>query len=214
MNTLLMDLRHAFRVFRKMPGFTLAALIVLALGIGANTAIFTLVYGVLIRPLPFADADRLVQLWHVPPQKSFPGMTRFALSAANYLDWEQQNTVFEWSAIYDGTAFRFGGNGDPQLLQASRVEPTFFSTLGVKPLLGRAIAQGDDQGPRHYEVVLSHRLWTSQFGANPAIVGQSVQLNGEPYTVIGVMPPTFAIPEFATLWTPLVWDPVERSVRG
>jgi predicted permease len=214
MNTLFMDLRHAFRLFRKMPGFTLATLIVLALGIGANTAIFSLVYGVLIRPLPFAEPDRLVQLWHLPPQKSFPGMTRFALSAANYLDWEQQNTVFEWSAIYDSTAFRLGGNGDPQLLQASRVEPTFFSALGVKPLFGRVIAQGDDQGARHYEVVLSHRLWTSQFGANPGIVGQSVQLNGEAYTVIGVMPPTFAIPGYATLWTPLVWDPVERSVRG
>jgi putative ABC transport system permease protein len=105
MSSFVQDLRRALRVFRKMPGFTLAALIVLALGIGANTSIFSLVYGVLIRPLPFAEPDRLVQLWHVPPAKSFPGMTIFPLSAANYLDWEQQNSVFESSAIYAFTRF-------------------------------------------------------------------------------------------------------------
>src|SRR5262249_12361228 len=92
MSALLYDLKRALRVLRKTPGFTLAALVVLALGIGANTAIFSLVYGVLIRPLPFHEPERLLQLWHTPPQKSFPGMTQFALSAANYLDWEQQNT--------------------------------------------------------------------------------------------------------------------------
>src|SRR5437016_6823612 len=114
MSTLLQDVRRALRVLHKTPGFTMAALVVLALGIGANTAIFSLVYGVLIRPLPFSEPERLVQLWHVPPQKSFPGMTRFSLSAANYLDWEQQNTVFASSAIYGFAPFRLRGNGDPQ----------------------------------------------------------------------------------------------------
>src|SRR5438105_8661843 len=188
MSTLLHDVRRALRVLRKTPGFTLAALVVLALGIGANTAIFSLVYGVLIRPLPFSEPERLVQLWHVPPQKSFPGMTRFALSAANYLDWEKQNSVFESSAIYAFMAVRLSGNGDPQILRAARVESTFFSTLGVKPLLGRTIATGDDQGERQYEVVLSHGLWTTQFGGDPGIVGQNVELNGQAYRVIGVMP--------------------------
>jgi len=157
MSAILYDLKRALRVLRKTPGFTLAALIVLALGIGANTAIFSLVYGVLIRPLPFHEPERLVQLWHTPPQKSFPGMTQFALSAANYLDWEQQNTVFESSAIYMFQAYRLSGNGDAQILRAARAEPTFFSTFGVKPLLGRTIMPGDDQGERQYEVVLSQR---------------------------------------------------------
>src|SRR5262245_32452924 len=212
--SILYDLKRALRVLRKTPGFTLAALIVLALGIGANTAIFSLVYGVLIRPLPFHEPERLVQLWHTPPQKSFPGMTQFALSAANYLDWEQQNTVFESSAIYMFQGYRLSGNGDAQILRAARAEPTFFSTFGVKPLLGRTIMPGDDQGERQYEVVLSHALWTTQFGGNAAVVGQKIQLNGQAYTVVGVMPPTFATPQFATMWTPLVWTPLERSVRG
>src|SRR5437764_5879494 len=94
------DLKLAIRVLRKAPGFSLAALVVLALGIGANTAIFSIVNGVLLRPLPFGEPERLVQLWHTPPQKSFPGMKQFSLSAANYLDWEQQNHVFDSSAIY------------------------------------------------------------------------------------------------------------------
>ena len=210
---MLNDLKLAFRVFRKMPGFTFVALIVLALGIGANTAIFSLVYGVLIRPLPFSEPERLVQLWHVPPQKSFPGMTQFPLSAANYLDWEQQNTVFESSAIYSFTRLRLNSEGEPQTLTAARVEPTFFSILGVKPLFGRTFLPGDVQGDQQI-AVLSHRLWTTQFGANPGIVGQTIQLNGRETTVIGVMPATFAIPGFASVWIPLVWMPGERAVRG
>src|SRR3954465_276067 len=116
MSFLVQDIKHAVRTFRRSPGFTLAALLVLALGIGANTAIFSIVYGVILRPLPYAHADKIVQLWHVPPQKSFPGMTQFSLSAANYLDWEQQNHVFDVSAIYDRVQARLTGSGEPQAL--------------------------------------------------------------------------------------------------
>src|ERR1041385_1803425 len=123
MSGLMNDLKHAFRSLRKNPGFTVAAVVVLALGIGANTAIFSIVNGVLLRPLPFEKPDQLVQLWHVPPQKQFPGMKQFSLSAANYLDWEQQNQVFDKSAIYAFTDFRLTGSGDPTGLQAARVEP-------------------------------------------------------------------------------------------
>lgn len=208
------DIKVAFRVLRKAAGFSVAAVIVLALGIGANSAIFSIVYGVLLRPLPFANSDRLVQLWHVPPAKSFPGLTQFSLSAANYLDWEQQNDVFEKTAVYCYTDFRLTGNGDPQVIQAARVEPTFFSVLAMKPLLGRAIGAGDDQPGQSHVVVLSHKLWKTQFGGDEHIVGRALQLNGQSYTVIGVMSPAFVKPEFASLWTPLVWDPVERTVRG
>jgi predicted permease len=210
----LADLKVALRVLHKAPGFSLAGLIVLALGIGANTAIFSIVNGVLLRPLPFAEPDRLVQLWHTPPQKSFPGMPIFAISAANYLDWEQQNHVFESSAIYGFKQFRLTGNGDPQVLISSRVEPTFFSVFGVNAEFGRSIVSGDDTGIQSQIVVLSYKLWKSTFGGDPHIVGQTIQLDGQAYSVVGVMPPTFSKPAWAQLWTPLVWDPVERSVRG
>ena len=208
------DFRHGLRVLWKSPGFTMAAIVVLALGIGANTAIFGIVNGVLLRPLPYANPDRLVQLWHTPPQKQFPGVTRFALSAANYLDWESRNTVFSSSAVYRYSQFRLTGNGDPQILRAARVEPTFFSILGTPPLLGRAIEPGDDAPDRQRVVVLSQALWAAQFGSDPQIAGKPIHLDDETYTVVGVMPASFEKPEDASLWTPLVWTPQERAVRG
>jgi putative ABC transport system permease protein len=211
---LLRDFRHAFRLLLKNPGFTIAALVVLALGIGANTAIFSIVNGVLLRPLPFDQPDQLVQLWHVPPQQQFPGVKRFSLSAANYLDWEQQNDVFEKSAIYTFTHFRFTGGNEPKEFQASRVEPTFFSVLGVRALIGRTITVGDDQPGHENVLVLSYKLWNTDFGGDRSVVGKNIQLNGQAYTVIGVMPPSFDKPTWASLWTPLAWDPAERVVRG
>src|SRR5436190_19412756 len=188
------DLKHGCRVLLKTPGFAVSAVIVLALGIGANTAIFGIVYGVLLRPLPYSEPDRLVQLWHTPPQKEFPGVTRFALSAANYLDWEAQNTVFSSSAVYRFWQFRLTGNGEPQILRAARVEPTFFSVLGTRPLIGRAIDPRDGAPERQHVVVLSHGLWNAQFAGDAQIVGKTIHLDGDAYTVIGVMPPSFDKP--------------------
>jgi predicted permease len=208
------DLKHGCRVLIKSPGFALAAVVVLALGIGANTAIFGIVNGVLLRPLPYADPDRLVQLWHTPPQKQFPGVTRFALSAANYLDWEAQNTVFSSSAVYRFWQFRLTGNGEPQILRAARVEPTFFSVLGTRPLIGRAIDPSDDVPERQHVVVLSHGLWNAQFASDAQIVGKTIHLDGDSYTVIGVMPPSFEKPASTSVWVPLVWTAEEKAVRG
>src|ERR1700733_14280308 len=136
MTGLLQDIRFSLRQFRKSPGFAAVAVVTLALGIGANTAIFSVVNGVLLRPLPFKDADRLVRVWHVPPAKSFPGMTTFAVSAANYLDWERQNQVFDGMAIYSFHGFTVTGGDKPEQLAASAVSSGFFATLGVQPLLG------------------------------------------------------------------------------
>ncbi len=208
------DLKHGCRVLLKTPGFALSAIVVLALGIGANTAIFGIVNGVLLRPLPYAEPDRLVQLWHTPPQQQFPGVPRFALSAANYLDWEAQNTVFSSSAVYRFSQFRLTGTGEPRMLRAARVEPTFFSVLGTRPLYGRAIDPSDDAPEREHVVVLSYGLWNSQFGGDRQIVGKTIHLDANAYTVIGVMPPSFAKPESATLWVPLVWTAQEKAVRG
>jgi predicted permease len=208
------DLKHGCRVLLKTPGFALSAIVVLALGIGANTAIFGIVNGVLLRPLPYADPDGLVQLWHTPPQKQFPGVSRFALSAANYLDWEAQNTVFSSSAVYRFWQFRLTGTSEPQVLRSARVEPTFFSVLGTRALIGRAIEPGDDAPERQHVVVLAHRLWNSQFGSDGQIVGKTIHLDGEVYTVVGVMPPSFGKPESAMLWVPLVMTAEEKAVRG
>jgi predicted permease len=211
---LVSELLLALRNARKNPGFSLGAIVVLALGIGANTAIFSIVNGVLLRPLPFDQPDRLVHLWHTPPPKQFPGVKQFPLSAANYLDWEQRNDVFEKSAIYTGADFRLTGSGEPENLQAVRVETTFFDVLRGRILLGRVINENDGRPGNEHVVVLSHRLWQSRFSGDPQIVGKSVVLNNESWAVIGVMAADFQKPDYAQMWTPLVWDPAEKTIRG
>src|SRR6266568_2099776 len=214
MNGLFQDIRCSVRQFRKSLGFTAVAIITLALGIGANTAIFSVVNGVLLRPLAFRDPDRLVRVWHVPPPKSFPGMTTFSVSAANYLDWERQNQVFEGMAIYSFHGFTFTGTDKPEQVDACAASSGFFSTLGVQPKLGRVFTPEEDQPGRSNVVMLSHRLWQEHFGSNPGIVGQNINLDGQSYLVAGVMPASFQFPEFAQMWTPMAWTDKERAVRG
>ena len=214
MNGLVQDFRYALRQFRKSPGFAAVAVITLALGIGFNTAIFSVVNAVLLRPLAFAEAGRLVRVWHVPPPKSFPGMTTFSVSAANYLDWERQNRVFNHMAIYTYHGFTVTGGDKPEQLAAGAVSSGFFATLGVQPMLGRVLSPDEDQPGRSHVVVLSHRLWQEHFGANPDIVGRDINLDGQPYLVAGVMPANFLFPDFAQMWTPMAWTDQERAVRG
>jgi predicted permease len=214
MSGLFQDLRYAVRQLRKSPGFTAVAVITLALGIGANTAIFSVVNGVLLRPLAFKDPDRLVRVWHVPPAKSFPGMTMFSVSAANYLDWERQNQVFERMAIYTYHGFTLTGSDKPEQVDACAASSGFFSTLGVQPMLGRVFFPEEDQTGRSNVVVLSHRLWQEHFGSNPDIVGQKISMDGQNFLVAGVMPASFRFPDFAQMWTPMAWTDKERAVRG
>jgi putative ABC transport system permease protein len=145
MTTLMQNVKFALRLLRKSPGFAFVAVAIMALGIGANTAIFSVVHAVLLEPLPFRDADRLVQVWHVPPQTSFPGMTRFAVSAANFLDWQKQNSVFERMALYGGGGYDITGAGKPESIHAGRVSADFFSILGVQPLHGRVFLPEEDR---------------------------------------------------------------------
>jgi len=214
MNGVLQDLRYAFRQSLKSPGFTVVALATLALGIGANTAIFSVVNGVLLRPLPFHDPGKLVRVWHVPPAKSFPGMTRFSVSAANYLDWQNQNHVFAQMAIYTYRGFTLTGPGKPEQIDACAVSPEFFQTLAVQPMLGRALLPEEEQPGRSNVVVLSYRFWQEHFGSNRDIVGHDITIDGRNFLLAGVMPPDFAFPEFAQMWTPMAWTDAERAVRG
>ena len=214
MSALIQDLRYGMRGLRKNLGFSLVAIAVLALGIGANTAIFSVVNAVLLRPLPFDDPSRLVQIWHVPPPKAFPGMTRFSVSAANYLDWKQQNHVFEKTAIYTYDQYDLTVGDKPQSLAAAAVESTFFPVLGVQPLLGRVFLAEEDQEGRSNVLVLSYGFWQTQFGGNPSVVGQKIMLNGTAHTVIGVMGPRFNRPDWAKFWVPMAWTAQQRAVRG
>jgi predicted permease len=213
-DTTVQDVRYALRGFRRTPAFAAAALVVLALGIGANAAIFTVVNAVLLKPLPYHDPERLAMVWHVPPQASFPGLTRFAVSAANYLDWQRQQHVFERMAIQHFRSYTFTGGGQPEQLRAEGVSAGFFEVLGVPPLAGRWFLPEEDQPGRGHVVILSHRLWQSRFGGDPAIVGRTLLLDGTPHTVVGVMDATFTFPDWAELWTPLAWTAKERAVRG
>jgi putative ABC transport system permease protein len=214
MAELMRNLKFAFRLLRKSPGFALVAVFIMALGIGANTAIFSVVHAVLLEPLPFHDADRLVQIWHVPPQKSFPGMTRFAVSAANFLDWQKQNHVFQNMALYSFTRYDITGAGKPEGITASPVSSDFFSVLGVQPLHGRTFLPEEDSPGKNHEVVLSYRFWQTHYAADSGVVGKSINFDGEPYTIVGVMGPKMTKPDLAQVWTPLGLTPKEASVRG
>jgi putative ABC transport system permease protein len=214
MRNLLADLGLGLRGLRRNPGFALGAILVLALGIGANTAIFSIVNAVLLRPLPYDDPSRLMQVWHVPPAKSFPGLTLFSVSPANYLDWQAQSRSFDSMAIYGGRSLTIGGKDQPEILHASNVAPEFFSVLRAHPVLGRTFAAEENRPGSNHVVILSYQLWRNRFGADPNIVGRDITLDSQPYSVIGVMPEKFRFPDFADAWVPLGWTDQDRVVRG
>jgi predicted permease len=214
METVLQDMRYAMRQMLKSPGFAIVAVLTLALGIGANTAIFSVVNGVLLRPLGFREPDRLVRVWHVPPPQSFPGIDRFSVSAANYVDWEKQNHVFQQMAIYSFRGFTLTSLAKPLQVDGSAVSSEFFQVLGVQPLLGRTLLPEEDDPGRSNVVVLSYRFWQEKFGGNRDIVGHDITIDGRNFLVAGVMPPSFHFPDFAQMWTPMAWTDTERAVRG
>src|SRR5262249_54981125 len=205
MATLAQDLRHGLRLLAKSPGFALAAVAVLALGIGATTAIFSVVTGVLLEPLPFPSPERLVRVWHTPPPAAFPGIKRFSVSAANYLDWEKQNTVFEGMAIIGYRTLTLTGVGEPESVAAARASSDFFKVSGATPLRGRGCTRQDDSPGAGRVVVLSNGYWKSRFGADAGIVGKEIRFDGEPWTVVGVMGTDAILPDFSKVWVPTAW---------
>jgi putative ABC transport system permease protein len=211
---LIQDLKFAIRYLLKSPGFTSVAVLIMALGIGANTAIFSVVHAVLLEPLPFQDSDRLVQLWHVPPQSSFPGMTRFAVSAANFLDWQKQNNAFSAMALYSHGGYELTGHGKPETIHAGRVTSGFFSVLGVQPIYGRTFLPEEDQPGRNKELILSYKTWQARYASDPNAVGRKLTLDGSPYVIVGVMGPKMSKPDYADVWTPLGLTAEEAAVRG
>ncbi len=207
MTTLLQDIRYGFRMLLKSPGFTLVAIIALALGIGANSAIFSIINSVLLRPLPYADPDRLVVIWETNPSLSEDLRLRNEASPANFLDWKAQQTVFEDMGAFNWNTYNLTGGDMPEQLVGNPVTASIFSTLGVKPLLGRVIQPEDDQEGAPLVVVLSNKVWQRRFGAKPEIVGQQIALNNQSYTVVGVMPQEFEFPAaMSELWVPMAFS--------
>src|SRR5687768_8568701 len=202
------DLRHAVRLFRQQPLVTAIVIIVLALGTGANTAIFTVVNTVLLQPLPFRDADELVMVRGFSMQEE--GGIR-PVSVPVFREWQARNTVFAGVASSSDAVYSLTGAGDPESITAYRFDANVFNVLGVSPALGRTFLPNETQAGQHRVVVLSHRLWTRRFASDPSILGRSITLNGFPHAVIGVMPPGFSHPRAAELWTPLAMSPALES---
>lgn len=214
MEDLIQDLRYGLRQLRRNPGFTVVAITTLALGIGANTAIFSVVNSVLLQPLPYRDSARLVMVYHVPPAKSFPGMTRFAVSPANYLDWRKQNRVFDPIAIYGFHGMNLTGRVQPESVIAAKVPADFFKVLGVRPRVGRAFTPDEEQPGHANEVILGNAFWHAHFGSNQNIVGQQLRFDEQVYTIIGIMPANFRFPHLAQVWVPLAWTAKDRAIRS
>jgi predicted permease len=213
------DLRYAGRMLRKSPGFTTAAVLTLALGIGATTAIFSFVNGVVLRPLPFKESARLVQ---VQPDPRESGLFQIrTVTPADFLEWQLQNHVFDEMAGFSGATFSLTGAGEPERLQAATVTTRFLDTLGVMPVLGRTFLRSEGQPGTNQVVIISSTLWRRRFQSDPGIVGRPIALDGKSFTVVGVMPEGFGFPQDllpgmgksrpVELWTPLVLRPGDRS---
>src|SRR5215204_6355328 len=204
MNTFLQDLRYGVRILLKQPGFTFVAVITLALGIGANTAIFSLVNSILLRPLPFREPDRVVRLIQASPKL---GLATWGVSQADFAAYREQNRSFETVAIYNNTAINLTGEGEPERLPMANVTADFFKVFGVNPLLGRTFVEGEDVEGRNLVCVISYAFWQRRFGGDPNVVGRMLSLNQTPTQIVGVMPPDFKFPKVEVdLWMPLVLD--------
>jgi putative ABC transport system permease protein len=210
MQTLLQDLRYALRSLWKSPGFAIVATATLAIGIGANTAIFSIIETVLLRPLPYHNPEQLLRLYET---ESAPGTYPFA--GPDFLDWKTQNSTFQDMALFNWPQdMNLSGKGEPDHVLALPTEANFFSLLGVTPLLGRCFAPGEDQPGKDQVAILSYGLWKSHYAGDPHILGQTLSLNSKKYTVIGVAPATFRYPSRAQLWIPLDMDSKSLGTRG
>ena len=210
MKGVLQDVRYGWRMLRRSPGFAIVAVLTLALGIGANAVIFSVVNAVMLRPLPVHDPDRLMVLSHSYPRQNLPRASVMPYALGYY-----KEHLKSYSSIAAMTMWRGPQNlvvaGEPQRVTTVLVSADFFPTLGVQPRLGRNFTSEEDQPGKNREVVLSDGLWKQQFGSDPQAVGKTLSLDGVNYTIIGVMPEWFQMPSGAGLWTPLAFTPQEAQ---
>jgi len=207
MSELLQDLKFGWRTLRKSPGFTAVALATLAIGIGANTAIFSFVNGVMLKPLPYPDPDRIVRVLEKPP-----GGERNGISTLNYLDWARENKVFDFMAAQTGGSVTLTGVEEPIQLRGMRVSAHYFDVFGVSPALGRTFAAGEDEPGKDHVVVISHSFWQTQFGGEPSVLGRTLLLDGQPHTVIGILPKDSSFDRgWPQIWRPLAFTAENRT---
>ena len=212
MDSLLRDIRFALRGLAKRPAFTAIALLTLALGIGVNTAIFSAVDSVLLRSMPFKDAEALVAVWEHSPQL---GIARNEMAPANFFDLRNQNQAFESFAAFGDMSMNLTGEGEPERLEGQLVTANVFTVLGVQPALGRTFSLQEDQVGQDHVAVLSHALWQRRFNRDPNVINRQLTLNGESFTIVGVMPPDFFFPvRESELWIPWAMPPEQASGRG
>jgi putative ABC transport system permease protein len=200
MSGLFQDLRYALRQMTRSPGFTLVAVITLALGIGATTAVFSVVDEVLLHPLAYPDSDRIVKI-----SQTFQGVWGNDASPANYLDWVAQNSVFTEMAASRGWPVSLSAGDRPERVRGTMATPSFFALFGVNPILGRGLEESDARAGNDHVVVLGYGLWQRSFGGDRGIIGRDVQLNGEQYSVVGVMPQNFSPDDYGELWVTSQW---------
>ena len=202
------DLRIAWRGLRRSPGYVAVVVATLALGIGATTALFTVVNAVLLRPLPFPEPDRLVMVWERRPSARSDGSTTNVVQTQNYLDWRARNRSFGAIAAFQQLPMNISGPTEAEQLPGLRVTGEFFSVLGIAPMAGRVLGRGEDVAQTPLTTVLTYRFWQERYGRNPDVIGQRVSVNGIPHEIVGVMPQGFAFPGVrAELFVPLQIDP-------
>jgi putative ABC transport system permease protein len=208
MDGLWQDLRHAVRTLSRSPGFTAVAVLTLALGIGANTTIFSVVRAVLLRPLPLPEPERVVRVWEADPKR---GWNQFSVSQPNFRDWVAEAKGFEHLGAFQGTAFHLTGGGEPERVAGALASASLFQVYGVTPAQGRTFLPDEERagGPR--VVVLGHGLWERRYGADRSVVGRTIELSGASYEVVGILPPTFEFSLGVELWVPLVDDPAQAN---
>lgn len=210
MDAFLNDIRYATRNLIKRPAFTLIAAVTLALGIGANTAIFSSVYALLLKPLPFPELNNVVAVWDSYPSR---GVKRNEVAMANYLDWRAQNQSFEQLALYSWWSANLTGIDPPERIQGFLVTANFLDTLGVKPIMGRNFTDEENQRGKDSVAILTHGLWQRRFGGDPNIVGKTITLSGTVCTIVGVMPERFAYPANAEVYSPIAITPRSAANR-
>jgi putative ABC transport system permease protein len=194
------DIQYGIRALVKRPAFTIALVLILALGIGANTAMFSTINSILLRKLPFEDPARLVTVWETIPQQ---GIDKSTVSVPTFAQWQTQNTVFDQMAIYDVDTHVLTHAGEPERIPSAQVSPNFFSVLGVQAILGRTFAPDENQPGRDHVVMLSHSLWQRRFNSEPTVIGRTLVLSNTNYTVVGILPQDFQFIDQAEIWSPL-----------
>ena len=212
LETLVQDLRYGLRALRKNSGFTTIAVITLALGIGANTAVFSMVNALLLHPYNFRDLDRLVRVWETRGMDE--GWDARWIAAPDADDLRASARVFEGLTMYRCQGFSLNANGNIQTVRGCGVSANFFEVLGVSPALGRTFTTAEEQTGADQVAIVSHGFWRRRFGADPALLGKVVQLSGRSYTIVGIMPRGFDYPVPMELWVPLALSPAEKADRG